>query len=325
MKLSIVIPVYNEEESLIELHREISEVAETNKYDVEMIFIDDGSRDRSWQVVQQLSQDDVRVRGIRFRRNFGKAAALNAGFEAAGGEIVITMDADLQDDPHEIPAFLLQLQDENLDVISGWKQVRHDPWHKVIPSRFFNAMVSYMTGVKLHDHNCGMKCYRREIFDEVVLYGELHRFVPVLASARGYRVGEKVVAHRARQFGHSKYGFTRFVKGFLDLFTVWFLTGYGQRPQHLLGTIGLLAMTLGLVILTCLATMWVGSRVFELFGLCNPVHLKDHFPAIEYSIASLLLGGQFISVGIIAELIVANRNKAGKVYSIAEEIRQKTE
>ncbi|MDR2168659.1 MAG: glycosyltransferase family 2 protein [Planctomycetaceae bacterium] len=320
MKLSIVIPVYNEEESLTQLHKEIAEVAESNQYDIEIIFIDDGSKDQSWQVVKQISQDDERVRGIRFRRNFGKAAALNAGFAAAGGEIVMTMDADLQDDPHEIPDFLAKMQDENLDVISGWKQVRHDPWHKVIPSRFFNAMVSYMTGVKLHDHNCGMKCYRREIFNEVSLYGELHRFVPVLAAARGYCVGEKIVEHRARKFGHSKYGFTRFVKGFLDLFTVWFLTGYGQRPQHLLGTIGLIAMTLGLIILTCLATLWVGSRVFYQIGICNPVHLKEHFPAIEYSIAALLLGAQFISIGVIAELMVANRNRIGKPYSIAEEL-----
>ncbi|MDR0391432.1 MAG: glycosyltransferase family 2 protein [Planctomycetaceae bacterium] len=322
MKLSIVIPVYNEEESLTQLHKEISEVAESNEQDIEIIFIDDGSRDNSWQVVQELSQTDSRIRAIKFRRNFGKAAALNAGFEAARGEIVMTMDADLQDDPHEIPAFLAQLQDENLDVISGWKQVRHDPWHKVIPSRFFNAMVSYMTGVKLHDHNCGMKCYRREIFNEVVLYGELHRFVPVLAAARGYRVGEKIVEHRARQFGHSKYGFTRFVKGFLDLFTVWFLTAYGQRPQHLLGTIGLIAMTLGLTILTYLATMWVGSRMLNLAGLCDPINISERFPAVMYSIAALLLGGQFLSVGVIAELIVANKNRSGKQYSIAEEINK---
>jgi dolichol-phosphate mannosyltransferase len=319
MKLSIVIPVYNEEESLVQLHKEISDVAEQNQYDVEMIFIDDGSKDHSWDVVKRLSAADDRVRGIKFRRNFGKAAALNAGFEAAVGEIVMTMDADLQDNPQEIPAFLKQLEDEKLDVISGWKQVRHDPWHKVIPSRFFNFMVSYMTGVKLHDHNCGMKCYRREIFDEVALYGELHRFVPVLADARGYRVGEKVVEHRARQFGYSKYGFTRFVKGFLDLFTVWFLTGYGQRPQHLLGTIGLIAMTVGMVILTCLATLWIGSRMLAPIGICQVIHLKEHFPAIEYSIAALLLGSQLISVGIIAELIVSNKNRIGKSYSIAEQ------
>ncbi|MDR1290983.1 MAG: glycosyltransferase family 2 protein [Planctomycetaceae bacterium] len=322
MKLSIVIPVYNEEESLVQLHKEISEVAEANKYDVELIFIDDGSKDRSWDVVKQLAEKDSRINGIRFRRNFGKAAALNAGFAAASGEIVMTMDADLQDNPQEIPAFLAQLENENLDVISGWKQVRHDPWHKVIPSRFFNAMVSYMTGVKLHDHNCGMKCYRREVFNEVTLYGELHRFVPVLAAARGYRIGEKVVEHRARQFGHSKYGFTRFVKGFLDLFTVWFLTGYGQRPQHLLGTIGLISMTIGLLILTCSAAVWIGSRILSGIGIGEEVHLHTHFPAIIYGVTALLIGGQFISVGVIAELVVANKNKIGKAYSIVEEFKK---
>ncbi|MDR0871082.1 MAG: glycosyltransferase family 2 protein, partial [Planctomycetaceae bacterium] len=276
MQLSLVIPVFNEEESLTQLHREICEVAGTNHYELEIVFIDDGSQDRSWEIIESLAKQDKRIRGIRFRRNFGKAAALNAGFEAAKGEIVMTLDADLQDDPHEIPEFLTMMG-TSLDVVSGWKQVRHDPWHKVIPSRFFNAMVSYMTGVKLHDHNCGMKCYRREIFNEITLYGELHRFVPVLAAARGYRVGEKVVAHRARRFGRSKYGFTRFVKGFLDLFTVWFLTGYGQRPQHLMGTVGLMAMGTGVILLTYLAAIWGISRLdFELLsciGLDKPVNI----------------------------------------------------
>ena len=203
--LSIVIPVYNEAESLAELHREIGEVAAANGYELDVIFVDDGSRDDSWKIIRRLAAEDSRVRGIRFRRNFGKAAALTAGFAAARGELVMTLDADLQDDPHEIPRFLAAMQN-NLDVVSGWKQVRHDPWHKVLPSRVFNGMVSWLTGVQLHDHNCGMKCYRREVFGEVRLYGELHRFVPVLAAARGFRVGEIVIKHRARKFGQSKYG-----------------------------------------------------------------------------------------------------------------------
>ncbi len=322
MQLSIVIPVYNEEESLAQLHREISEVAEAHKYELEIIFIDDGSKDRSWEIVEQLSKQDVRIRGIRFRRNFGKAAALNAGFEAARGDIVMTMDADLQDDPHEIPGFITMMG-TSLDVVSGWKQVRHDPWHKVIPSRFFNGMVSYMTGVKLHDHNCGMKCYRREIFDEVTLYGELHRFVPVLAAARGFRVGEKVVAHRARQYGQSKYGFTRFIKGFLDLFTVWFLTGYGQRPQHLMGTLGLIAMTVGLFLLTYLAAIWGVSRLglesLACLGLNEPVSIGNR-PAVLYGVASLLFGGQLLSIGVIAELFVAYQNRISKGYSVKSTI-----
>lgn len=322
MQLSIVIPVFNEEESLMQLHREICDVAQTNNYDLEIIFIDDGSTDHSWELVEQLSRQDSRVRGIRFRRNFGKAAALNAGFEAARGEIVMTMDADLQDNPKEIPEFM-SMMGTSLDVISGWKQIRHDPWHKVIPSRFFNAMVSYMTGVKLHDHNCGMKCYRREIFNEITLYGELHRFVPVLAAARGYRVGEKVVEHRARRFGQSKYGFTRFIKGFLDLFTVWFLTGYGQRPQHLMGTIGVVAMTIGVFLLTYLAAIWGVSRLGLDFltccGLNEPINIGGR-PAVLYGVAALLFGGQLLSMGIIAELFVAYQNRVSKGYSIKKRI-----
>ena len=246
MQLSLIIPLYNEEESLAQLHREICEVAEANNYDIEIIFVDDGSTDQSWATIEKIAASDSRVSGIQFRRNFGKAAALQAGFHAAKGDFVITMDADLQDDPKEIPDFLRQLE-TGLDVVSGWKQRRHDPWHKVFPSRVFNGMVSFMTGVKLHDHNCGMKCYRREVLSEIALYGERHRFIPVLAAARGYKVGEKVIAHRSRQFGHSKYGFARFAKGFLDLLTIWFLTRYGQRPQHLLGMIGLIIIALGIV------------------------------------------------------------------------------
>src|SRR5438270_1732763 len=233
MKLSAVIPLFNEAESLTTLHAELVAVAEAEGYDIEIIFVDDGSTDGSWAEVRRLIKADQRVRGIRFRRNFGKAAALSAGFAAARGELVVTLDADLQDDPREIPRFLAEIE-KGLDCVSGWKQVRHDPWHKVGPSRVFNWLVGVLTGVKLHDHNCGFKCYRREIFNEVRLYGELHRFVPVLAAARGWTVGEIAVNHRPRKFGRSKYGVTRIVKGFLDLLTVYFLTGFEQRPLHLL-------------------------------------------------------------------------------------------
>jgi len=211
--LSTVIPIYNEVESLPTLYAELDEVARANDYDLDIVLVDDGSRDGSWRVIEELAAGDSRVRGLRFRRNFGKAAALSAGFNAARGDLIMTLDADLQDDPREIPRFLDAMSHEH-DVISGWKQKRHDPWHKVLPSRIFNAMVSRLTGVALHDHNCGMKCYRREIFREVRLYGELHRFVPVLAAARGYRVGELVINHRPRKYGVSKYGFHRFIKDF---------------------------------------------------------------------------------------------------------------
>ena len=312
--LSIVIPVYNEAESLAALHREIREVAAANGYELDVIFVDDGSGDDSWNVIRGLAAADPHVRGLRFRRNFGKAAALSAGFALVRGEMVMTLDADLQDDPHEIPRFLAAME-KNLDVVSGWKEVRHDPWHKVLPSRVFNAMVSGLTGVKLHDHNCGMKCYRREVLGEVRLYGELHRFVPVLAAGRGYRVGEIVINHRTRKFGQSKYGLSRFVKGFLDLLTVKFLTGYGQRPQHALGTVGLSCFVLGALWAAWLAFYWIISRLE--FGLA-PVHLHES-PALLYSIGLLLVGAQFMSIGFLAELFIAYREPDQKPYSISDE------
>ncbi len=312
--LSIVIPVFNEEPGLEELHREITAVAAAEGYALDVIFVDDGSTDGSWRVIRSLAERDPQIRGIRFRRNFGKAAALSAGFAAARGEQVMTLDADLQDDPKEIPRFLAEM-DNGFEVVSGYKQVRHDPWHKVYPSRVFNWMVSHLTGVKLHDHNCGMKSYRREIFDEVQLYGELHRFVPVLAAARGFRVGEIVIEHRARKFGHSKYGLSRIVKGFLDLLTVKFLTGFGQRPQHMLGTLGLASFFLGTAVLALLALTWMGTRVLPFI---EPFHLHDR-PIVLYAVALMLLGGQLISVGILAELFIAYHDPGTKAYSIAEQ------
>jgi glycosyltransferase involved in cell wall biosynthesis len=315
--LSAVIPVLNEVDSLAALHGELDAVAREHGYDLEIIFVDDGSTDGSWERIEQLAADDSRVRGIRFRRNFGKASALSAGFDAARGEVVVTLDADLQDDPREIPRFLAEI-DKGLDCISGWKQVRHDPWHKVGPSRAFNWLVSVLTGVKLHDHNCGFKCYRREIFSEVRLYGELHRFVPVLAAARGWKVGEIAVNHRARKFGRSKYGVTRIVKGFLDLLTVYFLTGFEQRPQHLLGTCGIAAFGIGLIGLTYLSITWVLANVTgwnEWFPhwQFKPLHER---PALLYSVALLLLGAQFISMGFLAELFTAYYGRTSVPYSI---------
>ena len=310
--LSTVIPVYNEAESLAALHAELDDVARVGGLTLDIVFVDDGSTDGSWRTISELARRDPRVRGLRFRRNFGKAAALSAGFQAAQGDIVMTLDADLQDDPREIPRFLDKLG-QDLDVVSGWKQVRHDPWHKVGPSRVFNWMVSKLTGVELHDHNCGMKCYRREIFREVRLYGELHRFVPVLAAARGFRVGELVIQHRPRKFGHSKYGVKRFMKGFLDLLTVKFLTGFGHRPQHLLGTIGLASFFLGGLGMVYLAGAWVISMVQ---GIDPKLHQR---PALIYSVGALLFGGQLLSIGFLAELITAFLGRDADTYSIAEE------
>ena len=311
--LSIVIPVYNEQDSLTLLHEQLTVVARQHHYELDIVFVDDGSTDDSWQVIERLAAEDGCVRGLRFRRNFGKAAALSAGFAAARGELVLTLDADLQDDPQEIPRFLERMT-QGYDVVSGWKKVRHDPWHKVGPSRVFNWLVSRMTGVHLHDHNCGFKCYRREIFQEVRLYGELHRFVPVLAHARGWKVGELVVQHRARQFGRSKYGMRRFVKGFLDLLTVYFLTGYGQRPQHLLGTVGMICFTAGVAGLSVLTVWWGASRLVDSW---EDLHLHQR-AIFYYSITALLLGAQFICVGILAELFTAYSGRTSDTYSIRE-------
>ncbi len=317
--LSIVIPVCDERESLDALYRELADVAQANGYDLDIVFVDDGSKDGSWDVIRKLAGEDPRVRGIRFRRNFGKSAALSAGFEAATGELVMTLDADLQDDPREIPRFLTAIQ--QLDVVSGWKEHRQDPWHKVLPSRVFNWLVSWLTDVRLHDHNCGMKCYRRDVFREVRLYGELHRFVPVLAAARGFSVGEIVIRHRPRKFGRSKYGMRRFVKGFLDLLTVKFLTGFQQRPQHLLGTIGLISFVLGALGLGYLSVYWILGQLYPEWSLM-PLHQR---PALIYSLGALLLGGQLMSIGFLAELITAYHLRDADTYSIAERTAQRAD
>lgn len=290
--LSAVIPVYNERESLPVLHAELRDVARGAGYELECIFVDDGSTDDSWQTIRALCQQDPRNRGIRFRHNRGKAAAMAAGFAISGGQIVATLDADLQDNPHELP-HLMAVLDSGVDLVVGWKQVRHDPWHKVFPSRVFNALVGWVTGVHLHDVNCGLKLMRRDVVDAVPLYGELHRFVPVLAAAKGFRVGEVVVEHRARRFGHSKYGMRRFLKGLFDLATVKFVTTYGERPQHLFGTAGLISALLGFVLLAWSRLGWGdGSRSLNLLDLCG--------------VGLLLFGAQLFVTGLIAELVVAS-------------------
>ncbi len=319
MKLSLVIPVLNEVDSLLELHSQISRAATDHSLDTEIIFVDDGSRDGSWATIQQLCQTDSRVQGIRFRRNFGKAAALTAGLRAATGDLIMTMDADLQDDPAEIPRFIARL-DEGFDVVNGWKQRRLDPWHKVYPSRVFNWLVSRMTGLKLHDHNCGVKLFRSQVAREIRLYGELHRFVPVLAHARGFRVTEISVNHRARQHGYSKYGIRRFTRGFLDLLTVSFLIGYGQRPHHMLGWVGLICFAIGFAGLGYLAVIWVLMHVFSLW---QPAPIGGR-PLLAYSVASTLLGAQAMTIGLLAELIVYNTGRDSDTFSVAEETRHPT-
>ncbi len=310
--LSIIVPVLNEEESLDQLSSEIQATADTAVDRYEVIFIDDGSTDSSWTTISRLSESDERISGIRLRRNFGKAAALTAGMRAAEGDLILMMDADLQDDPAEIPSFLAKIEEEGLDVVSGWKKVRHDPWHKVLPSRVFNGMISWLTGVKLHDHNCGLKAYRRAAIAEIELYGEMHRFVPVLADARGFKVSEIVIQHHARKHGVSKYGFERFVKGFLDLLTVYFLTGYGRRPRHLIGTVGLGSFLCGSAGLTILSAMWVITRITPLDDL--DLHKKALF---YFCIVGVLLGIQLVTMGFLAELITAQNRPGDKPYSIS--------
>jgi dolichol-phosphate mannosyltransferase len=311
--VSFVIPTMNEQQSLPELHQRIKQVCQAEGIDHQIIFVDDGSSDGSWQVMERLVAGDAQTTAIRFRRNFGKAAALAAGIQSCQGEIVITMDADLQDDPGEIPRFLAEMA-AGYDVVSGWKEVRHDPWHKTLPSKVFNWLVSSMTGVRLRDHNCGFKSYRREIFDEVELYGELHRFVPVLAAARGWRVGQIAVQHHARQFGRSKYGLSRLSKGFLDLITVYLLTGFSSRPQHLIGSIGLLFFTIGGIGISALTALWVVSRCSDSMA---DVHL--HETAIFfYCILALLLGSQFLLAGLLSELIVSRTRKSYPPFSISQ-------
>lgn len=310
--LSVIVPVFDEAASLPQLHRELADVADAEGYELQLILVDDGSTDRTWQEIQELAANDPRVLGIRFRRNFGKAAALSAGFDAATGDRIVTIDGDLQDDPGEIPKLLAKL-DEGFDVVSGWKQVRHDPWHKVWPSRVFNWLVSGLTGVKLHDHNCGLKCFRREVMHEVRLYGELHRFVPVLAAARGFKVTEVVVQHRPRKFGASKYGVSRIVKGLLDLLTVKFVIGYGQRPQHLLGAVGLASLGLGAFGMTYLAAKWCLSRVIDGW---EPIHLHET-ASLYYSLALVVIGAQFMSFGFLGEMMTAYLVRESDTYSIA--------
>jgi glycosyltransferase involved in cell wall biosynthesis len=309
--LSVVIPTLNEAPSLEELHRQLVAVADEQNYDLQAIFVDDGSTDGTWKAIEKLARLDPRVLGIRFRRNFGKAAALSAGFDAAIGEIIVTLDADLQDDPAEIPNLIARL-DEGFDVVNGWKQERHDPWHKTWPSKVFNVLVSWMTGVELHDHNCGIKCFRRGVINEVRLYGELHRFVPVLAAARGFRVGEVVVKHRPRTSGRSKYGWARIPKGLLDLLTVRFITRFNQRPQHWLGMGALGSLTLGMLGMGYLAIFWCVSR---LPGHV-PIHLHET-AALYYSLVLLLIGAQLLALGFVAELISALLSRDSDAYSIA--------
>ena len=311
--ISIVVPLLNEQDSLKELVQRIQQaVAADDLGEYEILLIDDGSRDNSWAIIEELSREHSMVHGIQFRRNFGKAAALVAGFSVAKGQSIVTMDADLQDDPKELVRLIDKLN-SGFEVVSGWKQTRYDPWHKRWPSLVFNGILRRFSGLKLHDFNCGLKAYRREVLNEVSLYGEMHRFIPVLAAARGFRVTEISVQHHPRIHGVSKYGVSRILKGFLDLFTVVFLTRFRYRPQHLLGGIGLAACSLASVLLIGLMMLWVISRLS--LGI-DPINLHER-PLFYLTMVLFLLGTQMIGVGLLAELVVANSGNRAIPYSIS--------
>jgi glycosyltransferase involved in cell wall biosynthesis len=298
--ISVVIPVYNEEESLDELHERLSLALSGLTSYYEIIFVDDGSTDGSAQVMERIWQNDSHVRLLHLRRNFGKATALATGFAETHGDIVITMDADLQDDPDELPR-LVECLRQGYDVISGWKQQRCDPLSKTAPSRVFNWVVSRTTGLRMHDFNCGLKAYRQEVVKNLRLYGELHRFVPVLAHSQGYRVTELPVTHHPRQWGKSKYGIERLLRGFFDLMTVLFLTRYLHRPLHLFGAMGLLVLMAGLGINAYLSVLWLyGSAI-------------GHRPLLSLGILLVVVGIQLISTGLIAELVIHLNRQEDKV------------
>lgn len=289
MNLSIIVPAWNEAESLPELFDQIRAALADWSGTWEVVVVDDGSRDATFEAVRKSNQADQRIRGIKFRRNAGKAAALAAGFSAANGRYVITMDADLQDDPAEIRP-LMALLDEGWDMVSGWKQVRNDPVDKTLPSRLYNALVQKVSGLRLHDFNCGLKAYKREVLPSLRLYGQMHRLLPVMAHWDGFKVTEKVVNHRARQFGVSKYGIWRGFHGIFDLLTLWFLNKYLRRPLHLFGSVGLVCVFLGFLPIPRLAYDWI----------MDGLHVR---PLLFMSLGGFILGVQFLSLGLLAELV----------------------
>ncbi|MEA2582858.1 MAG: hypothetical protein QOF33_943 [Thermomicrobiales bacterium] len=294
--LSIVIPVHDEEGNLDELHRRLTAVLVAIGLPYEMIFVDDGSKDGTWRIIQSLHEHDPNVVALRHRRNFGKAQGLANGFAVATGDVVVTMDGDLQDDPAELPRFLAKL-DEGCDLVSGWKQRRQDPFGKTAPSKLFNATVRRASGVQLHDFNCGFKAYRREVTQQIRLYGELHRFTPVLADAEGFRIAELPVKHHPRTWGQSKYGYKRLVKGFLDLLTVVFLTHYRQRPMHLFGIPGLLALFLGI---------GIGAELtFERLFLDERIGTR---PLLMLCVLLVVIGAQFFGLGLLGEFLAHGSN-----------------
>ena len=315
MHLSIVIPLLNEEESLKELHDWIVHVMQSNHFLYEILFIDDGSTDGSWKVVKELSRVNENVKGIRFLRNFGKSQALHAGFEASKGDVIITMDADLQDNPEEIPELYELIKNKNYDLVSGWKKKRYDSViTKNIPSKLFNWAARKTSGVALHDFNCGLKAYKKEVIKNIEVSGEMHRYIPVLAKNAGYKnITEKIVRHQARKYGKTKFGMSRFINGFLDLITIWFVSKFGKQPMHLFGAIGVLMFIIGLGFAAYLG-------IDKLF--INPTgRLITDRPQFYISLTAMLIGSQLFLAGFLGEIIVRSRRNEAR-YTISEKLTE---
>jgi len=316
MDISVIVPLFNEEESLPKLYEWIEQVMNDHKYTFEVIFVNDGSTDKSWQVIEALQEQSKNVRGIKFRHNYGKSPALYCGFKAAKGDVVITMDADLQDSPDEIPELFTMIKDDNYDLVSGWKKKRYDSkLSKNIPSKLYNATARKVTGLKLHDMNCGLKAYRNEVVKNIEVFGEMHRYIPFLAKNAGFtNIGEKVVEHRKRQFGETKFGLNRFVNGYLDLMTLWFLFRFGKKPMHFFGLYGSLMFLLGF-----LAVVTVGIN--KLVAIIEQVKapLVTDSPYFYLSMLAMVLGTQLFLTGFLGEIVARNSTERNN-YQIEKEI-----
>ena len=316
MDISVVIPLYNEEESLPELFAWIQRVMKQNGFSYEVIFVNDGSTDRSWQVIEELAAQNNTVRGIKFRRNHGKSPALYCGFAKAQGDVVITMDADLQDSPDEIPELYRMITQDGYDLVSGYKKKRYDPLSKTLPTKLFNATARAVSGIKnLHDFNCGLKAYRKEVIKNIEVYGEMHRYIPYLAKNAGFnKIGEKVVQHQARKYGVTKFGLNRFVNGYLDLISLWFLSKFGVQPMHIFGFLGSLMFILGF-----LAVIGVGAHKLYAMYSGQPYILVTDSPYFYLALTTMILGTQLFLAGFLGELIARNSSERNK-YQIEKEL-----
>ncbi|KPL14560.1 MAG: glycosyl transferase family 2 [Bacteroides sp. SM23_62] len=315
MDISIVVPVYNEEESLGELREWIESILSQHSLKYEIIFVDDGSNDGSWKVIEELSGKHAAIRGIRFRRNYGKAAALHTGFQSASGEVVITMDADLQDSPEEIPELVRMIREEGYDLVSGWKKKRYDPFTKRIPSRFYNWFARKVSGIRLHDFNCGLKAYRNQVVKSIEVYGDMHRYIPFLAKRAGFtNIGEKVVQHQKRKYGVTKYGMKRFVVGYLDLISISFIGRFGRRPMHLFGTFGTVMFLIGFF-----AAAWLGGQKIYFTIHSIPMPRVTQSPYFYLALTAMIIGTQLFLAGFLGELITRNSTERN-VYLIDETI-----